>query len=152
MAMEKLKTCATVLFADMRGRGTVESAPMNTNRRFKRYGTESWFQNHSVMMGSSALAQRTHDILRWFAFLETLGHPLSSIHLVTQGTAGLAALFAGVLAGPPQSFKWIDPLPDWDTIISARHYDYDQLNQGLITFGIARYFSMETLLQVVQQA
>lgn len=149
MALKQVAAGATVLFADTRGRGAVESALINGKHRFERYGTEAWFQNYSVMMGSSAVAQRTHDVLRWFAYLETLRYPASAVHVLAAGTAGFAALFASVLAGPPRSFKWTDPLPDWDEVIASPHYDYDRFKQGLIVFGIARQFSMAELLAFV---
>jgi dienelactone hydrolase len=148
-ALEKLKRGELVLFADVRGRGGVEAARINAMARHERGGTEAWFNYSSALLGTSEVAQRTHDVLRWYAYLKRLGYPASAVNVLTQGSTGMSVLFGSTLAGPPRSFQWVEPLPDWDEVIRARDYDSSQFKRSLGVFGIAREFSMKELLVYV---
>ena len=117
--------------------------------RHERGGTEAWFNYSSALLGTSEVAQRTHDVLRWYAYLKRLGYPASAVNVLTQGSTGMSVLFGSTLAGPPRSFQWVEPLPDWDEVIRARDYDSSQFKRSLGVFGIAREFSMKELLVYV---
>ena len=150
LALDKLGIGDSVYFADVRGCGSAEAALVNRLDRHDRYGTEFWFAAYSIWMQSSTAAARTRDVLCWLEYLRRLGHQIETVNIVTQGRCGLYALFACVLArGRCGSFEWADPVDDWDEALGSGEYDYLKLRESTAVFGIARVFSLRSLLEYV---
>lgn len=106
---------------DVRGIG--ESQPATTSKAFTDpYGSDYFYAVYGMMFDRPYPAQRTHDLLRVFDWLRSLGH--EEIHLAARGWGAIPATFAALLDDTVRAVTLKHALTSYSDVAEAQDYDW----------------------------
>ena len=113
----------TPLFTcDVRGSGESQPDTCGPNSFHTAYGNDYFYAIHSLMLDRPYVGQKTFDVLRVLAWLESLGH--TEIHLIAKGRGALPATFAGVLSDSVRQVTLKNSLTSYTAIAEAEQYEW----------------------------
>jgi dienelactone hydrolase len=107
---------------DVRGIGDSRPDTGNADSFLNPYGSDYFYSIHSIMLGHPYVGQKTHDVLRVLAWLESYGH--SEIHLAAKGWGTLPATFAAVLSGRVTQVTLKNALTSYADLAQSEMYDW----------------------------
>lgn len=107
---------------DVRGIGESLPGTSQPNSFHSPYGSDFFYAIHSLMLGRPYIGQKTHDVLRVLAWLESIGH--TDVHLAGLGWGALPATFAAVLSPNVKQVTLKNALTSYSEIAESEHYDW----------------------------
>jgi cephalosporin-C deacetylase-like acetyl esterase len=113
----------SALFAcDVRGVGDSRPDTGNADSFLNPYGSDYFYAIHAIMLDYPYVGQRTHDVLRVLAWLESYGH--NEIHLAGKGWGALSATFAALLSGKVTQVTLKNALTSYQDVAESERYEW----------------------------
>ncbi len=108
---------------DVRGIGESRSDTCGgTNTFLTPYGSDYFYAAHGIMLDRPMPGQRTWDVLRVLAWLQSLGH--TEVHLLASQWGTVPATFAAVLSPAVKQITLRHALTSYHAIATAERYDW----------------------------
>jgi pimeloyl-ACP methyl ester carboxylesterase len=107
---------------DVRGIGDSRPDTGNADSFRNPYGSDYFYAIHSIMLDDSYVGQKTHDVLRVLAWLESYGH--SEVHLAAVGWGALPATFAAMLSEQVTQVTLKNALTSYEDLAQSELYSW----------------------------
>ncbi|MHB0878758.1 MAG: alpha/beta hydrolase family protein [Anaerolineae bacterium] len=152
--LERLLAEGNRLFVfDVRGIGAVCSRPVNPQGVWAIYGTEFKLACDAMMMGTSTLGLRVHDVTRGLQYLRTrddcAGTPIG---LYGRGFGALLAYLAAAIDGHVAAVTAEDMLYSYRELVDSRYYDARAHGMWSVAWGLLRRLDLADLLPCIAPA
>jgi cephalosporin-C deacetylase-like acetyl esterase len=113
---------AAFFACDVRGIGDSRPDTGNADSFLNPYGSDYFYAIHSLMLDHPYVGQKTHDVLRVLAWLESYGH--SDVHLAGKGWGALPATFAAVLSPQVKQVTLKNALTSYQEVAGSERYEW----------------------------
>jgi dienelactone hydrolase len=120
--LAKAEPQAAFFACDVRGIGDSRPDTGNASSFLNPYGSDYFYAVHGLMLDDPYVGQKTRDVLRVLAWLESYGH--TEVHLAAKGWGALPATFAAVLAPQVAQVTLKNALTSYQDIAEAELYQW----------------------------
>ena len=107
---------------DVRGIGDSRPDTGNADSFSIPYGSDYFYAIHSLMLDHPYVGQKTHDVLRVLAWLESYGH--SEVHLAAKAWGALPATFAAMLSPLVKQVTLKNALTSYQQVAESERYEW----------------------------